>query len=150
MERKHRQIVDSGLTLLAQANMPLIFWWEPFDTAVYNINRLSSSPLLNKTTFEMLQNRKLDYEDSHSFVCVVFPCLTPYNSQNLQFHSQKCLFVGYSKSKKGYKCLSQNGRLYLSRHVIFNHYDFPYLNPFSDKSYQNSILLFNFKMLINV
>lgn len=37
-ERKHRHIVEMGLTLLAQANMPLKFWSDAFQTSVFLIN----------------------------------------------------------------------------------------------------------------
>lgn len=39
-ERKHRHIVEVGLSLLAQACMPLKFWDEAFLTATYLINRI--------------------------------------------------------------------------------------------------------------
>lgn len=131
VEQKHRQVVESGLTLLAQANMPLTFWWEAFQAAVHNINRLPSSPLHNKTPFEILYKTKPDYTSLHPFGCSTFPCLTPYNSHKLQFHSKKCLFMGYSNNKKGFKCLSASGRQYISRHAVFNHSEFPYLTLFS-------------------
>ena len=40
VERKHRHVVDIGLTLLAQAQMPLKFWWEAFASATFLINGL--------------------------------------------------------------------------------------------------------------
>ncbi|TXG52359.1 hypothetical protein EZV62_021528 [Acer yangbiense] len=45
-ERKHRHITEIGLTLLAQAHMPVKFWWEIFQTTTYLINRLPT-PILN-------------------------------------------------------------------------------------------------------
>ena len=39
-ERKHQHIAEMGLTLLAQAKLPLKFWWDSFATAVHLINRL--------------------------------------------------------------------------------------------------------------
>jgi histone deacetylase 1/2 len=41
-ERKHRHIVEVGLSLLAHAHMPLKFWDEAFLTATYLINRVPS------------------------------------------------------------------------------------------------------------
>ena len=41
-ERKHRHIVEVGLSLLAHASMPLKYWDEAFITATYLINRLPS------------------------------------------------------------------------------------------------------------
>lgn len=138
VERKHRQIVEYGLILLAQAKMPFHFWWEAFHTAVFNINRLPTSALSNKTPFETLYKKKPDFTILHPFGSTAFPLITPYNNHKLQFHSQKCLFVGYSTSHKGFKCLSPTGKLYLSRHVTFNHHDFPFLSLFShDHTVQN-------------
>lgn len=134
VERKHRQIVESGLAMLASAKMPLIFWWEAFQTATYCINRLPSSPLKHKSPFETLFKKKPYYNSFHPFGCSVFPCLTPFNTQKLQFHSQKCLFLGYSDKHKGFKCFSPSSKLYVSRHVIFNHNEFPYQSLFENNS----------------
>lgn len=98
VERKHRQIVESGLTLLAQAEMP---WWEAIDIAAH-INRLPSSPLNNETPLEILFKRKPDYNSYNPFGCAIFSCPTPFNKQKLQFHSQKCLFIGYSNNHKSF------------------------------------------------
>jgi hypothetical protein len=38
-KRKHRHIVEVGLSLLAHAAMPLKFWDEAFSTAIYLINQ---------------------------------------------------------------------------------------------------------------
>lgn len=40
IERKHRYIVDLGLTLLNQASLPLTYWDYDFSNVVYLINRL--------------------------------------------------------------------------------------------------------------
>lgn len=45
IERKHRHLVETGLTLLFHANVPKALWVESFLTAVYLINRLPSSIL---------------------------------------------------------------------------------------------------------
>ena len=49
IERKQRHIVDIGLTLLAQSNLLLSFWWNAFHTAVFLINRLPT-PVLNNVS----------------------------------------------------------------------------------------------------
>lgn len=38
----------------------------------------------------------------------------------------ECVFIGYSTNYRGYKCLAPNGRVYVSRDVLFNEYNFPY------------------------
>ncbi|XP_019465325.1 PREDICTED: uncharacterized protein LOC109363515 [Lupinus angustifolius] len=52
--------------------------------------------------------------------------LRPYNKHKLEFRSSECTFVGYSTSHKGYKCLSKEGKFFISKDVIFNEYAFPY------------------------
>jgi histone deacetylase 1/2 len=53
-ERKHRHIVEVGLSLLAHASMPLKFWDEAFVTATYLINRLPSKVINDQTPLEHL------------------------------------------------------------------------------------------------
>jgi len=60
-ERKHRHIVEMGLTLLAHSSMPLKYWDEDFSTAVYLINRLPSKVINNETPYERLLGHSLDY-----------------------------------------------------------------------------------------
>ena len=42
--------------------------------------------------------------------------------------------MGYSPSHKGYKCLAADGRLYISKDVIFNENSFPYPTLFPEPS----------------
>jgi histone deacetylase 1/2 len=68
-ERKHRHIVDVGLSLLAHASMPLKFWDEAFSTAAYLINRLPSRVINNETPLERLFHTKPDYNFLRVFGC---------------------------------------------------------------------------------
>lgn len=45
MERRHRQIVETGLVLLAKASLPLSYWCDAFSIAVYIINCLPTKVL---------------------------------------------------------------------------------------------------------
>jgi len=50
-KRKHRHIVDMGLSLLSHASVPLKFWDEAFSTVVYLINRLPSRVFDGDTSY---------------------------------------------------------------------------------------------------
>lgn len=49
VERKHRHIMETSLTLLAKAGVPLTFGWDAFQTSVYLINKTPTSILENKS-----------------------------------------------------------------------------------------------------
>jgi histone deacetylase 1/2 len=60
VERKHRQIVEMGLTLLSHASLPLKFWDHSFTQSVYLINRLPSSAIPQfQSPFHSLHNNIL-------------------------------------------------------------------------------------------
>nr|KYP63467.1 Retrovirus-related Pol polyprotein from transposon TNT 1-94 [Cajanus cajan] len=119
VERKHRRIVELGLTMLAQAQLPMHFWDHAFLTSVYLINRLPSSSIQNDVPFRKLFHQLPDYNFLRIFGCSCFPHLRPYNKNKLQLRSQECVFLGYSTSHKGYKCLAPTGRIFISKDVIF-------------------------------
>ena len=68
-ERKHRHIVEVGLSLLAHASMPLKFWDEAFITATYLINRLPSKVIHGQTPLHHLFKQTPDYHTLCTFGC---------------------------------------------------------------------------------
>jgi hypothetical protein len=84
-ERKHRHIVEVGLSLLAHASVPLKFWDDVFLAAVYLINRTPSQILNYETPLERLFHRKPDYTSLRVFGCAYWPNLRPHNTHKLQF-----------------------------------------------------------------
>ena len=130
VERKHRHIAELGLTLLAQAKLPLNFLWEAFQTSIYHINGLPSATLKFLTPYEKLFNHKSDYKMLKCFSCACYPYLRDYNKHKFAYHSNKCIFIGYNPSYKGYKCLDPSSQVYIARHVIFDEHSFPYSSDF--------------------
>ncbi|GJZ06535.1 retrotransposon protein, putative, ty1-copia subclass [Tanacetum coccineum] len=61
VERRTRHVVETSITLLAQACVPQRFWHYAFDTAVYLINRVPSRTSTNKSPFEHIFKRSPDY-----------------------------------------------------------------------------------------
>ncbi|GLT46299.1 hypothetical protein SLA2020_200620 [Shorea laevis] len=126
-ERKHRHIVETGLTLLLHANMPSRYWVDSFSTAIFLINRMPTSVLNNKSPYYLLYGKVPDYSMLKVFGCRCFPYLRDYAAHKLQPRSLPCVFLGYSPIHKGYKCLHPSTqRIYISRHVIFDEHFMPY------------------------
>lgn len=120
-----------ALTLLAQAQLPLKYWWDACVSSVFLINRLPTSVLGHMSPFEKLFHEKSDYYFLKVFGCACYPYLKPYNAHKFQFISSKCVFLGYNPAHKGYRCLSSTGRVYVACSVAFNEFEFPYTNLFS-------------------
>lgn len=105
VEREHKHVVETGLTLLAQANMPLQYWDHAFLTSTFLINRMPTTVLKMKSPFFILYNKLPDYKSLKVFGCACFPHLRPYNSHKFAYHSRECIFLGYSSDHDDYKCL---------------------------------------------
>lgn len=93
--------------------------------AVYLINRLPTPVLNGVTPLWLLYGKEPEYIQLQPFGCACFPCFRPYNEHKLQFHSQKCIYLGPAAGHKGSKCLSLTGRVYVYRHVVFDGSQFP-------------------------
>ena len=143
VKRKHRHIVELGMTLLMQASLPIKFWDFAFQTFVYLINMLPTSSLQFQVPYTVLFHKSPDYAFLRNFGCSCYPFLRPYNKHKLEFRSHECIFLGYSPSHKGYKCLSPSGHLYVSKDVAFNELKYPFHGLFpatSNKSVVSPIV----------
>ena len=60
-ESRHRHVVETSLTFLHKASLPLSLWPFAFKTAIYLINRLLTPILKDKSPFESLFHHKPNY-----------------------------------------------------------------------------------------
>ncbi|KAL5854980.1 hypothetical protein ACOSQ4_004782 [Xanthoceras sorbifolium] len=79
-ERKHRYVVDIGLTLLTHSKMSLTFWVEAFQATTLLINNLPTQILNSISSYEKLTHRKPNYHYFKTFGCIYFPYLRPFSS----------------------------------------------------------------------
>ncbi|KAG8478357.1 hypothetical protein CXB51_028109 [Gossypium anomalum] len=106
-EWKHRHIVETGLTL--------------------------PTPVLQgQSPYQKLYGCVPQYSHLRVFGCCCFPYLRPFVGHKLDFRSQPCKFLGYSSQHKGYFCLTPDGRVIVSRHVVFDEHQFLSLSSLSD------------------
>lgn len=125
-ERKHRHIVETGLALLAHCGVPLSFWDVAFDIAVFLINLMPTPILQGLSPYEKLFHTTPDYKIFRSFGCRCFPFIRLYMTGKLSFRTILCVFLGYGRNHKGYKCYDPVAkRFYMSRHVVFDETIYP-------------------------
>jgi len=91
-ERKHRHIVETGLTLLFHANVPLKFWVDAFLTSVYLINRLPLSSIGKDTPYFKLFGKHPDYSGLRIFGCQCFPYLKTPGLHKFSRKTASCVF----------------------------------------------------------
>ena len=115
VERKNRHLVETAHTLLLHANVPFHFWGDAILTACYLINHMPSSVLQNQEPYSILYPKESLYKISPRIfgsTCFVHD-LTP-GKDKLSARSIKCIFVGYSKLQKGYRCYSPSLKKYIT------------------------------------
>jgi hypothetical protein len=126
-EKKHRHIVEVGISLLAQAHMPLKYWDEAFLAATFLINHTPSKVINSISPLEHLFHVKPNYSSLRIFGCACWPHLRSFNSRKLEFWSKQYVLLGYRNIHKDFKCLDlSTGRTYISWDVIFDENIFPF------------------------
>lgn len=130
-EHKHHHICDTTHTLLHTSSVPFVHWPEATLTTVYLINRLPSPNTQNLSPYQLLFNKSHDYSHLRTFGCECFS-LTPHRRHILQPKANQSIFLGYSESYKGFKCLNPiTNKIHLSRHVTFAEHSFPFRSSHS-------------------
>ncbi|PKU67006.1 Retrovirus-related Pol polyprotein from transposon TNT 1-94 [Dendrobium catenatum] len=126
-ERKHRHIIETTRTLLHTAAVPYCYWPEAVLTSIYLINRMPSQITNQKSPFELLHQTAPRYDHLRTFGCECFYLLPPHTHHKLQPKSISVIFLGYSDTYKGYKCLDPStNKIYISKHTEFNEHSFPF------------------------
>lgn len=87
---------------------------------MFLINKLPTDALSNfDSPYKALHNKQPDYNLLKVFGNSCFPHVSLYNKNKLEFRSLKYTYLGVSPTNKGHKCLSHEGKLYVSNYVVF-------------------------------
>uniref|UniRef100_A0A2N9GHQ2 Integrase catalytic domain-containing protein n=1 Tax=Fagus sylvatica TaxID=28930 RepID=A0A2N9GHQ2_FAGSY len=139
-ERKNGPILAIARALMLQMNVPKLFWADAVLTAAYLLNRMPSRILKGKSPFEMFFPGKNPFSvPPRVFGCVSFVHNHSPNRDKLDPRAHKCIFLGYSRTQKGYRCYSPSLRKhFVSADVTFFE-DIPYYSP-QGRQLQESML----------
>ena len=120
-ERKNRHLVETARTLLLHVNVPVQHWGDAVLTAYFFINQMPSSSIKNKIPHSILFPKEpLFHVDPRIFGCTSFVHNLSPSLDKLAARAIKCVFLGYSKLQKGYRCyFPVHNRYYISADVIF-------------------------------
>ncbi|XP_043710586.1 uncharacterized protein LOC122659549 [Telopea speciosissima] len=104
-ERKNRHLLDVTRSLMFHMHVPKLYWANAVLIAYFLINRMPSSILHNQITFNIVFSDRAVFSlpprvfGCHCFIHVLRPGLDKLSSWAV-----KCLFLGYSRTQKGYRC----------------------------------------------
>ena len=120
-ERKNRHLVETARTLLLYSHVPFRFWGDAILTACYLINRMPSSVLHDQIPHSLLfPDQPLYFLPPRVFGCTCFVHILTPGQDKLSAKAMKCLFLGYSRLQKGYRCYSlETHRYFISADVTF-------------------------------
>ncbi|KAM7509738.1 hypothetical protein LguiB_008613 [Lonicera macranthoides] len=113
-ERKNRHLLETARALLFQMNVPKPFWADAVSTACFLINRMPSSVLHGETPYSVLfPNKSLFPIEPRIFGSICFVRDVRPQVTKLDPKSLKCVFLGYSRLQKGYRCYCPSLNKYL-------------------------------------
>ncbi|KAJ9674602.1 hypothetical protein PVL29_023878 [Vitis rotundifolia] len=120
-ERKNRHLVETARTLLLHSHVPFRFWGDAVLIACYLINRMPSSVLHDQIPHSLLfPDQPLYFLPPRVFGCTCFVYILTPGQDKLYARATKCIFLGYSRFQKGYRCYSSKTHHYfLSADVTF-------------------------------
>ena len=119
-ERLNRTLVEAVRSMLIHSNLPLSFWAEAVQCAVYAHNRSPTSALQDVTPFECWFGVKPNISNLRVFGCVCYYHVPDSQRQKLDPKARKAIFVGYPEGVKGYKIMDiETSKFIKTRNIKF-------------------------------
>ena len=107
--------------MLYEYSLPLYFWAEAVNTSCYISNRVFKRPILNKTSYELWNNRKPKISYLRVFGCKCFILNTKDNLGKFDSKADEGIFLGYFTSSKAYRIFNKRTLVVEEfMHVVFD------------------------------
>lgn len=121
VERDNRTVVESARSMLHHFSMPLQFWGEAINTAVYVLNRVSSRTLHGDTPYTKWYGLKPDVSYFRIFGSLCYAHIPKPLCRKLDSKARECIFVGYCTTSKAYRLwCPREKKIVITRDVIFD------------------------------
>ena len=128
VERRNRTLLEMVRLMMAQANVPILFWGDALLTVAYILNCVPSKSIPT-TPYELWTGAKPNLENLRPWDYAGFVHSTSYRHGKLGPRASRKIFIRYLESSKGYVTYgehSDGGMTEIeSRDVNFIEDDFP-------------------------
>ena len=106
---------------MSERNLPHYYWVEAVHTIVYIMNSYPHNGCTWSYAEEKFIGTKLDLSHLKVFGCIAYVHIPDELRNKLDPKAEKCVFVGYSLEKKGYRCYNPiTHELRVSKDVVFD------------------------------
>ena len=96
-------LVEEARTMLNEATLPLYFWAEVVNTSCYTQNRTVISKDHNKSSYEIMANKKPTVKYFHVFGAKCFTLKDDEQLGKFESKAHEGIFLGYSLESKAYR-----------------------------------------------
>ncbi|GJX68924.1 retrovirus-related pol polyprotein from transposon TNT 1-94 [Tanacetum coccineum] len=121
VERRNRTLVEAARIMLIFSKAPLFLWAEAINTTCYTQNRLFIRLRHNKTSYELMQDKKPDLSFFHVFGALYYPTNDNDDLGKLDVKADIGIFVGYAPAKKAFRIYNKRNRKIIETiHVSFD------------------------------
>ena len=111
VERKNRSLEETARTLLQESKLPRSFWAEAVNTACYVLNRVVIRPILEKTPYELLRNKRPNISYFKVFGSKCFVLKKIDRDGKFDAKSYEAIFLGYSLTSRAYRVFNLKKRI---------------------------------------
>lgn len=115
-----RTIVEAARTMIHSKKLPLKFWAEAVNTAVYVLNCTGPSPVKDKTSFELFFKKKPAINHLTVFGSEVFVHVPKEKRKKWNKKAKKGVLTGYCDDTKGYRVfIPEENKIEVARDIVF-------------------------------
>ncbi|KAI3685611.1 hypothetical protein L6452_34862 [Arctium lappa] len=110
VERKNRTLVEAARTMLAESDLSTNFWAEAVATACFTQNRATIVKRFQKTSYELINNRKPNIKYFHVFGCRCYILKEREYLGKFDKKADEGKFIGYSLASKAFRVFNLRTR----------------------------------------
>ncbi|GKF00670.1 retrovirus-related pol polyprotein from transposon TNT 1-94, partial [Tanacetum coccineum] len=120
VERQNWTLVEAACIMLIFLKATLFLWAEAINIACYTQNRSLICLRYNKTSYELMHDKKPDLSFLHVFGSLCYPTNDSEDLGKLNAKADIGIFVGYAPAKKAFRIYRQTQKIMETIHITFN------------------------------